>query len=97
MIKDNTLCYESGFPIEFGDRISVRLPDDSFTIVHYTEFPVGVVQQVGPDGQMTQQMQMAQGFVQLSTKKQIPLEVLAEFKLYEVIDAEEVSINEVSN
>ena len=75
MIKDNTLCYESGFPIEFGDRISVRLPDDSFTIVHYTEFPVGVVQQVSPNGEITQQMQMAQGFVQLSTKKQISLQL----------------------
>ena len=86
MIKDNRLYYEDGFPIEFGDRISVKLPDDNFTIVHLTEFPVGMMQQIMPDGRIIQQPQMAQGFIQLSTKQQISPEFLAECKLYEVID-----------
>ena len=86
MIKDNQLCYEDGFPIEFGDRISVRLPDDNFTIVHFTEFPVGTIQRIMPDGQVIQESQMAQGFIQLSTKQQVSPNFLAECKLYEVID-----------
>ena len=54
MIKDNQLCYEDGFPIELGDRISVRLPDDSFTIVHFTEFSVGTIQRIMPNGEVIQ-------------------------------------------
>lgn len=95
MIKDNQLCYEDGFPIELGDRISVRLPDDSFTIVHFTEFPVGTIQRIMPNGEVIQESQMAQGFIQLSTRQQVSPNFLAECKLYEVIDMSGESNEEI--
>ena len=85
MIKNNQLYYEDGQEIFMGDRLSVKLPDGSFMLVHLTEYPAGITQRI-VNGQMIQEQQMAQGFIQIGTGQQISPQFLAECKLYEVID-----------
>lgn len=85
MIKNNQLMYESGNPIEMGDRLHIVTPNNESLIVHLTQVPQGVVIINGQ-----QQAQMVTGFFHRESGQVFQPEALKECKLYEVIDVEEV-------
>lgn len=88
MIKNNQLYYESGFPIEIGDRIHAVTPDEQSLMLHLTKVPNGLMIING-----VQQPNYIIGFVHRNSGQVFQPEQLQDCKLYEVIEVKGEIVN----